>query len=147
MAAAIIAGYFALGRHLIDARHVQEMAQQNGIGTRARFLAGAAYWIMVNSVLEEYVYRWFVFRKCEQLAPPPVAVALSALCFTIHHVLALRLQFEWSVTILASAGIFVGGAVWSWMYLRFRSIWPGYLSHAIVDVAVFALGWQIIVAS
>jgi membrane protease YdiL (CAAX protease family) len=40
--------------------------------------------------------------------------------------------------------VFTGGAIWSWLYVRYRSIWPGYLSHAIVDVAVFAVGWWII---
>ena len=76
--------------------------------------------------------------------PAAAAVVASGLCFTIHHVLALRLQFDWNVTILASTGVFVGGTGWSWMYFKYRSIWPGYLSHAIVDVAVFGLGWVII---
>ena len=41
-------------------------------------------------------------------------------------------------------GIFIGGTVWSGLYLRYRSIWPGYASHAIVDVAVFGIGWWVI---
>ena len=37
-------------------------------------------------------------------------------------------------------GVMIGGLVWSWMYMRYRSIWPGWVSHAIVDVAVFGVG-------
>ena len=73
-----------------------------------------------------------------------ISVGGSALAFTIHHVFALKAQFGWSVTLIASLGIFIGGGVWSWMYARYRSIWPGYVSHAIVDVAVFAIGWMLI---
>ena len=38
------------------------------------------------------------------------------------------------------AVLFAGGVAWSWLYVRYGSIWPGYLSHAIVDVAVFGTG-------
>ena len=76
----------------------------------------------------------------------PVAyfLLLSAVLFTIHHVVALKAQFDWRVTTLASTGVLLGGWIWSMLYLRFRSIWPGYLSHAIVDVAVYVVGWRII---
>ncbi|NNF43567.1 MAG: CPBP family intramembrane metalloprotease [Phycisphaerales bacterium] len=136
---------FALaGPRLIDAEHVRAMAQQNGIGTPTRYLLAAVYWICVNSVLEEYVYRWFIFRKLEVLMPARLAVVGSAVCFTVHHVIALKVQFDWPVTVIGSVGVFAGGAIWSWLYARYQSIWPAYVSHAIVDVAVFAVGWRII---
>jgi len=142
--AVIVLAYALLGSDWIDTGHVRAMAEQNCIGTPARYLAAAAFWILVNSVLEEYVYRWFIFRRCEALLPPPAAVVASGLCFTLHHVIALKVQFDWTVTVVGSVGVFVGGAMWSWLYLRYRSIWPGDLSHAIVDVVVFAIGWTII---
>ena len=37
-----------------------------------------------------------------------------------------------------------GRASWGWLYLRHRSIWSGYVSHAIVDVAVFVIGYGLI---
>ena len=42
-------------------------------------MAGIAYWILINSVLEEYVYRWFIYSKCEAAVPPVLAVLASAL--------------------------------------------------------------------
>ena len=35
--------------------------------------------------------------------------------------IALKIQFDWTVTAIASLGIFIGGTVWSWLYLRYRS--------------------------
>jgi uncharacterized protein len=43
-------------------------------------------------------------------------------------------------TLLCCAGVFAGGVIWSALYLRYRSIWPGYLSHALADLAIFAIG-------
>ena len=64
--------------------------------------------------------------------------------FTIHHIVALQNYFDPLATAICSVGIFIGGAIWSWCYIRYRSIWPGYLSHAIVDVAVFSVGYVMV---
>ncbi|MHC5022840.1 MAG: CPBP family intramembrane glutamic endopeptidase, partial [Planctomycetota bacterium] len=140
----IVAAYLLFGRGLIDPEMLRREVTDNGIGTPLRFVLFGGGLALANAVLEEYVWRWFVFRRCEALMGGAAAVFASALFFTLHHVVALRAQFGWDVTILGSAGVFVGGVVWSWLYLRYRSIWPGYVSHAIVDVAVFGVGWVII---
>ena len=72
------------------------------------------------------------------------AVVSWPLAFTVHHWVALYLQSGWLLATVAAAGTFVGGAIWSWLYSRTRSIWPGYLSHALADVGVFVAGWLII---
>lgn len=145
IAGAIFAAYFLFGRHMIDVEQVRRSAEQSGIAEPWRYIALAVYLCTLNAVLEEYVWRWFVFRKCEALVKVGwAAVVLSALLFTVHHVLALAAQFDWLITTLASIGVFIGGAVWSWCYLRYRSIWPGFVSHVIVDIAIFIIGWQLI---
>jgi len=108
----IATAYFVLGPLLIDASQVRAAAEQNGIATPATYLLFSAYLITVNSLIEEYVWRWFVFSKCEALVRHGMAAAaLSAVLFTLHHVIALRTQFDWLPTILMSTGVFVGGLV------------------------------------
>ena len=72
------------------------------------------------------------------------AVILSALLFTVHHVFALAAQVDWRVTLLASVGVFIGGVTWSWLYRRYRSIWPGYLCHLMADAPIFVIGYVLI---
>ena len=36
--------------------------------------------------------------------------------------------------------------IWSGCYLKYNSIWPGYLSHLFADVAIMAIGWRILFA-
>lgn len=143
IAAAIVCAYLVFG-DWIDVDFMRQAAQRNGIGTPMRYLALVIPLAMINSLIEEYVWRWFVFRKCETLMGGGLAVVASALLFTVHHVVALKAQTNWDVTLLASLGVFLGGCAWSWLYLRYRSIWPGYVSHLIADVAVFGVGWTIL---
>jgi len=128
----------------IDPAQVAERARQTGLDHPGLYLGGAVYWITVNSLMEEYVWRWFCFRQCETLFGGYGGVAASAMCFTLHHIIALAGQLSGPMTALGSFGVFCGGVIWSWLYLRYRSVWPCYVSHAIVDLPIFILGYRMI---
>jgi membrane protease YdiL (CAAX protease family) len=141
---AIASAYWLLGRHWIDAGLVREQAHEVGLTTPTRYVLGAIYWCTINSILEEYVWRWFVATRCEVLVPRIAAVVLSGLFFTLHHIVALAVYFDWRVTVLGSVGVFIGGATWSWLYIRYRNIWAAYVSHVFADVIIFAIGYKLI---
>lgn len=144
--AALVWGFFIWVRQLgwVDEQMVRESAERTGLAQRGVFIAASLYWITINSLLEEYVWRWFVFRQFEKLMGGKLAVVAAAFGFTLHHIFAVAAQFDWRITLLASSGCFVGGLIWSWLYLKYRSVWPCWLSHAIVDVPIFIAGWVII---
>ena len=162
IAAVIVGGYVLLGDQLVDPAAVAKLrdkASDTGLDSPLVFTAFFSYLCLVNSILEEYVWRWFVYRKCRDLvarittksadsttlnAASVVAIVVAALCFTLHHTVALALQTNVTVTVLASVGVFIGGAVWSWCYLKYQSIWAGWISHVIADIAVAIVAWQII---
>jgi len=141
---AILGGYWFFGRGIVDAQQVRAMAEKNGFLDPWKYLALAAYLSFVNSLLEEYVWRWFVQRQCATLVGGPLSVVASALLFTIHHVIALKAQMGWTATLLGSFGVFVGGLIWGWCYLRYKSILPGWISHILADIAVFIVGWHLL---
>ena len=136
----IVGGYLLLGRWFIEAALLRKTLEPLGLTRPGVYIAGCAYWILINSVLEEYVFRWFIVRKCEALMKPGAAVATSAIMFVIHHAVAMAAYFPWWVNAVACVAIFLAGAVWSWLYMRYRSIWIPYVSHAMADIAIFGLG-------
>jgi len=73
-----------------------------------------------------------------------IAVLVCGLLFTAHHVVALRVYFDWKTTALASAGVCIGGATWSLLYLKSKNIYAGYVSHVYADLIIFYLGWRLI---
>jgi len=144
--AAVILGIYhvALRLGFINPEAIASTAAQTGLNRIGFYIVGAVYWITLNSLMEEYVWRWFTFRKFEAILPGRLAVVATGLGFTAHHVVALAAQFDWRITLLGSLGVFMGGLVWSWLYLRYRSVWPCYLSHAIVDAPIFWIGYDLI---
>jgi len=144
VAALIVGTFLWLGPRWVDPSGLRAAVEPHGLTSRWVYLAGAAYWILGNSLLEEYVYRWFVFSKARTLWGARWAVVVAALAFVIHHALALAVYFDWRVTALACTGVFIGSVLWSMLYRRYGNIWAPYVSHAIIDVAVFALGWVLL---
>ena len=144
MAAAIVLAYWGVLRDLVDPRPLRQAALEMGLGSPAAYLAGAAAWTVVNSLVEEYVWRWFVLRQLRALLPAAPAILGSAALFTAHHVFALAAYLEPEHVVLGSAAVLAAGACWSWLYLRYESIWPAWISHVVADIAVFVIGWQLL---
>lgn len=140
----ILAGYLVIGRVMIDAERFRGLLAEIGLADVRVYIAASLYWIIINSLLEEYVWRWFVVNQCCRLCPLWPAVLLSAAMFTLHHIIAMQVFFSWALVAIAGAGIFVAAAVWSWFYARYRSIWPGYVSHLIVDAVLFGIGYGLL---
>ena len=134
-----------------DSINLEEMIDtlnSKGLSNVNLYVLGMIYWIFINSLLEEYVFRWFITTKASVLfGNDSYAIFFSALMFTLHHSLALHFfGFIWWQTIIASFGLLSAAAIWSWLYLQYRSIWVCWLSHAICDVVVFSIGYQILFA-
>ncbi len=132
-----------------DSINLEEMIDtlnSKGLSNVNLYVLGMIYWIFINSLLEEYVFRWFITTKASVLfGNDSYAIFFSALMFTLHHSLALHFfGFIWWQTIIASFGLLSAAAIWSWLYLQYRSIWVCWLSHAICDVVVFSIGYQIL---
>jgi membrane protease YdiL (CAAX protease family) len=118
--------------------------------TPAAYVALAGFYVVGHSLLEEYYFRWFVFGRLRTLIPFWPAVVLSSLAFMAHHVIILDVYLPGrllSATLPLSLGIVVGGAVWAWLYSRADSVWSPWLSHALVDGALFVLGWDLVFRS
>jgi len=140
----VVGAALFLGSSLIDGDFFRQMMNQVGLDKKGLYIGAAVYWVGVNSILEEYVWRWFVVRQFEVVLSRMGGIVASAFCFTLHHYLAMQVYFSPTVAALCSLFIFIGGVWWSWMFVRYKTIWPGWLSHALVDIAVFGTGYWLI---
>ena len=101
---------------------------------------------LVNSLMEEYVWRWFVFSKFKVLFGVWPAVVLSAFFFTVHHVVIVWSLGSLWLVLLGSISIFTGGIIWAWLYNKYNSIWPGWICHVAADTAIMWITWRLITA-
>lgn len=113
-----------------------------GVRNPAIMVVAGAFYSLVHSLLEEYYWRWFAFGELRRLVSLRAAIIVSSLAFTGHHVIVLAKYLPdlpwWP---LASLSVAVGGAIWAWLYDRSRSILAPWVSHALVDAALFAIGY------
>ena len=169
---AVIIGAWELFAHkLVDAAMFKEKMLDIGLGTPVNYLAFAAGVTFINALLEEYVWRWFVYRKWYEVLsrkprtggpvaipgavgspgrpwlagglPGAGAIVLAGLFFVLHHSIAMSVYFDWQVNALASLGIFLGHVTWSVIYLRYKNIYAGYVSHIFADIGLFVVGYMI----
>ena len=146
MAVVIAIAYFILGDMVLRDEDLYEILDPFGLTVPWKLALGILFWIFINSVLEEYVFRWFITSKLEQLVGGKwLPILLSAGIFTLHHTIALSFFIDPLGNALASLGVFIGGVIFSWIYVQYRSVWVAWVAHAIADVAIFAIAWHMIV--
>jgi membrane protease YdiL (CAAX protease family) len=138
--------YFLLGEQMLQPDALKLILDPVGLTVPWKLAAAIVFWVFINSVLEEYVFRWFITTKSAELfGSNSIGIIFSAAMFTLHHAIALHLfGFIWWQTIIACFGLLSAAAIWSWLYLKYRSIWVCWLSHAICDIAVFGIGYTIL---
>jgi membrane protease YdiL (CAAX protease family) len=60
-------------------------------------------------------------------------------------VLAVYLPgYFWAAVVPLSLCIAVGGLMWAYLFEKTRSIYAAWLSHLLVDLAIFAIGYDIL---
>jgi membrane protease YdiL (CAAX protease family) len=126
---------------------IRAKMEEFGVGSPAGFLALAVFLSVAHSFLEEYYWRWFVFGRLRTLVPLAPAILVSSLGFMSHHVLIVWAYLPDRVltgVVPASLAVAAGGAAWAWLYHRADSLLAPWVSHALVDAALFVIGWDIL---
>ena len=89
MSALIFITRFLVGDR-IDGGLLKDAVEPVGLLDVRLYIGGVIYWTVLNSLLEEYVFRWFLVVKSETLVGTGTpAILLSAFIFVIHHTFAL----------------------------------------------------------
>lgn len=116
-----------------------------GIGRLWMYAAVGVFYALCHSGLEEYYWRWFVFGQLRSREPLARAVTISSLAFMAHHVILLATFFGWASpwAYAFSLAVAVGGAVWAWLYERSGSLVSSWVSHLVVDAAIFLVGFDL----
>lgn len=115
-----------------------------------RYVVAALFISFLHSWLEEVYWRAFVYGWLRRLTSTHWALSVAALGFAAHHVVVIGVYAGDSpvlVVLLMSVPVALGGALWSLLYRatgnRLLAPW---LSHACIDLAIMAVGYDLILA-
>lgn len=87
----------------------------------------------VSNFYEEFIFRGAILGLLLAVLGDRrrwLAAPISAVLFCQGHL-------QYPPVLLAT--VFVAGLVWAWMTIRYRSLWPAWLSHTVADTIVDAL--------
>lgn len=135
--------FFLVGREAM-----LEKISDLGVTESWKFIALGVFYSLIHSLLEEYYWRWFVFRQLKCLISLWPAIVISSLGFMAHHVIVIGTYFGFfsAATWLLSLAVAVGGVFWAWLYHRTDSLLGPWVSHLIIDAAIFIMGYDIAIS-
>jgi len=119
---------------------------QMGIAQPMRYILFCAFLAGLHSLIEEFFWRWFIFGRLAKVCPPGLACFLAGLAFAGHHYVVLGSYFTFLGAFAFGTCVGIGGALWCWMLRRQGTLAGCWLSHALVDAAVFYVGYQLVFA-
>lgn len=137
-------GYMAASGQVVEA--IQQKIRELGLDSTVKYVGLGVFYSIVHSGMEEYYWRWFVFGQLRRLVSLRAAIVISSLGFMLHHILLLGTFFGYTApaTWLFSLAIAVGGAFWAWLYHQTNSLYAPWISHLLVDAAIFTLGFDMV---
>ncbi|WP_162287809.1 CPBP family intramembrane glutamic endopeptidase [Indiicoccus explosivorum] len=138
---AVLAAFFILQESIDLAAIAYEMETKLGI-TPQVFVFVAFYVTFLNSLLEEFFFRGFLFLELHRLGYRTTAYVFSSLLFGLYHIAIFQSWFSLPVTLLALAGLIGVGFLFDWLVSRSDSFISSWIVHIFADIAIVLIGFH-----
>ena len=136
---AVILGAFFCFRSFIDLGAIADaLLGIEGI-RRENFLWVALYISVVNSLLEELLFRGLGYLELRKYTCEGFAMVFSAAAFAAYHIAILDGWLNWWMYGLCMLGLFLGGLIFNFLDRR-GGILPSWLAHAGANLAINTIG-------
>ena len=136
----ILGGYFLLQNWIDFSGIVDSLSSGAGV-TKDNFLFVSLYISFINSLLEEFFFRGFLFANLKPSAGRGFAYGFSSAMFAIYHVAMMIGWFHPAVTVLLIAGLTVGGMIFNFLNEKQENILTSWLVHMCANFAINTVGF------
>lgn len=135
----ILGLYGLLGSQFDLPTIMDELTNKYGIQAQT-FLYYGLYITLINSFIEEFFFRGFVFLNLRAAGYPKIAYGFSALAFAIYHIAIFRNWFSLPVFLLALAGLTAGGLLFAYLDAKPNAFINSWIVHMSADAAIILIG-------
>lgn len=94
------------------------------------FIVGTLLLLWIGPA-EEIFWRGFAQRRMAEALGRWRGYILTTTVYAAVHL--------WAFNFMLFMAALICGIFWGWMYMRYRSVWPGLISHAVWDLVIFVL--------
>lgn len=109
--------------------------------TRGQFIFVALYISFINSLLEEFIFRFISFIKLKEFCDLKLAYVFSAFMFSIYHAGMIGMSFPLSLTLLCLVALFILGILFNYVDDKDNNIYNSWFVHMFCDFAVMTVGF------
>ncbi len=97
------------------------------------------YIVFINSLIEEFFFRGFIFLNLKRKGRIKLAYIASASAFTLYHISAFVTWFHFDLLLLMIIGLFIGGIVFNYIASKSNSILNSWIIHISADLAIISI--------
>lgn len=135
----IFAASFALKSFLDIEAISSDFSNRMMLSNRDMIIAGV-YTIFVNSLIEEYFFRGFIFQELLKQGWHKSTFIISSAAFAVYHVSIFEAWFGIGLMMLMLLGLFAGGLIFAYFVKKTESILASWFIHVSADLALIIFG-------
>lgn len=138
----IVGVYFILTTY-IDLSEIRELLYKSRDINKNNFFYVAVYISFLNSLLEEFFFRGFLFLSLKKTTTRPIAYLVSALAFAVYHIGIMSDWFNIVIFLLALIALFGVGLIFNYFNEESNNIYNSWLVHMFANFALNSIGLMI----
>ncbi len=137
----LMLAYFIL-KDVIDLNTIANELQTKSKVNPSNFLFVAFYITFINSFLEEFFFRGFVFLNLFMLGYKKLAYIFSSVLFAIYHIGIFKNWFNPWLIALAIFGLVSVGFIFNYIDTKSKSFINSWIVHILADAAIMLIGMR-----
>lgn len=138
----VLLGYF-LFKGVIDLNGIAVELQSRSKITPSNFIFVGLYITFVNSFLEEFFFRGFIFLNIYNMKKKRMAYVFSSLLFGLYHIAIFKTWFNIWLIFLCLASLIVIGFIFNWLNTKSKNFINSWLVHILADSAIILIGLSV----
>ncbi len=137
---ALILGAYFLIRPYFDFSSIADSLTSTAGVTKENFLFVSLYISFINSFLEEFFFRGFLYTNLKG-SSKTIPSLFSATLFSLYHVAMMIGWFSPFLFALVMAGLLAGGIIFNWLNEKTGTIYCSWLTHMFANFAINTIGF------
>lgn len=111
--------------------------------TKTNIVYYGTYLILINSLLEEFFFRGFIFLNLKNLGKRRIAYGASSIAFSLYHISNFQNWLNVWVFVLATIGLFIGGMIFDYLDDKENTFLNSWFVHICADLAIVGFGYSL----
>lgn len=135
-----IIGAFLIVKKFIDLSEISNSLSDGLNVSKNNFIYVAIYISFINSLLEEFFFRGFIFLSLKKYASRTFSYLFSAFAFSFYHVAIIINWFNIFIFLLILFGLVIAGLLFNWINEKSENIYNSWLVHMFANFAINTIG-------